>query len=1177
LISLACLEGRLVAGGAKGSKKTTRGSEIDFDLLLKCFPGIIYQYATIDEGPVLLRGDLEELTGHPAGELSGPRGWWRAVHPDDMALIEGAVASALSGESPVGDIRFRIVRKNGSVRWVRNVFCQMPSTGDKPLFQGIVYDVNDATLAERDRVERHEMLDGIMRVVPAGIGVVIDRVFTEVNDRFCRMLGYSREELLGKSARMIYPTDEDFEYVGREKYDQIKATGTGSVETRFMRKDGSILEIHLSSTLLDPADSSNGVAFTALDITSRKAAERTVAENARFLAGVFSSVQDGISILDKDLRIVRTNPTMEQWYSHAMPLEGKLCFKAYHSSGRQCAICPSRRALETGLAQQEVVPLSDPDGSVTGWLDLYSYPLIDRESGEVTGVIEYVRNITARVKAESDLRHDRDLLRSIAEASPVGIAVMNADGMITLVNSALELAMGIPRDRLIGIDCTHPGWKFMNPDGSAMAVEEMAFTRVLRTHEPVHDSLHLLELKKGKALFNVNAAPLFDQGGRLEGVVSTIQDVTEKAAAQDALERSEQFSRTLIDESPIGISVRDPHGRLLLCNRAWQRIWAMPDDAVRKDLETRRDTLRLDERDGYLSQWAAEVRKVYETGGVLHIPDLKTKARRRGAAKFVSQHFYAITNAAGSVERVVILTEDVSQKKSAENALKESEERYRALAEAAQDLIFVVDREDRISYVNNNGAKAFGGAQADLIGRLRSSIFTKAVAEQQEKSLQTVFSTGEPYYHETATDFPGRTLWLGTWLTPLRDSSGTVSSVLGVSRDITLRKLSEEKERSLQEQLSHVQRMESVGRLAGGVAHDFNNLLTVILGHLELLLADLPPYDTPLRSSLSEIKGAAERASNLTGQLLAFGRRQMLSMKPLNLNELILGFSGILRRLIGEDIQVVTKLGEDAEPVSADQSQMEQVLMNLAVNARDAMPLGGRLTIETSSAEFGSGEAGKALEVRPGRYSALFVGDTGIGMDQVTLGRIFDPFFTTKEVGKGTGLGLSTVYGIVKQHGGHIAVESEPGRGSTFRIYLPVAEAGSGPAEELPPTDQVRIQSKTVLVVEDDVAVRQLVCRMLRDAGYDAIECIDPLQAASIAESTARLDLVVTDVVMPGLSGSQVSEQVTAVRPDVRILFISGYTGEVLAHYGVSDKGVGFLQKPFTTQAFLQKVREVLS
>jgi two-component system cell cycle sensor histidine kinase/response regulator CckA len=1167
-----------VAGGTKGSKKSVSASDgIDFDLLLNCFSGIIYQSATIKGGPLLLRGRVEEITGYTQEELSEGKGWQRAIHPDDLGLVCDAAARALSGECPSVDIQFRILRKDGAIRRMRNAFSRMPGGTDEPLFQGMVYDVTTTVLSEQTRRDREELLSSILRVVPAGIGVVVDRVFTEVNNRFCEMLGYSREEMLGESARMIYPTDEDFERVGREKHDQSPGTGTGSVETRFLRKDGKILDILISSTLLDRDDSSRGVAFAAIDITARKAAELTVEDNRRFLSSVFTSVQDGISVLDMDLRIVRVNPTMEKWYSHAMPLEGKLCHDAYHGSARPCSICPSRRALETGQAQQEVVPLTDADGSVSGWLDLYSYPLVDGTSGKVTGVIEYVRNISARVKAESDLRRDRDLLRSITDASPAGIIVMDLEGTITYANSRLTQVIGIPGNSILGEKCDSPLLVMAYPDGRPMPPEEQAFSRAVAGRKPVLDSIHVMTLPDGRRfVLSVNAAPLFAQGGQVEGVVATIEDITGKAAAIGALERSEQFNRALIDESPIGISVRSRTGRLLLYNPSLQRIWAMPDEDVRRDIETERETLKLDERDGYLAGWTPEVRRIYEEGGVLHIPELQTKARRPGAARWISQHFYAIPDSSGRVDRIVILTEDVSKRKTAENALRESEERYRALAEAAQDQIFVVDREDRVIYVNSTAAGAFGASSVDLIGKPRSSVFPADGSGGQAGSLQRVFSGGEPLYVESDTPFPGQVLSLGTWLTPLRDSSGQVYAVLGVSRDITERKRSEEKERSLQEQLSHAQRMESVGRLAGGVAHDFNNLLTVILGHLELLIGDLPPHGTPLRSSLTEIQSAAERARDLTGQLLAFGRRQTLLMKPMNLNELVIGFSGILRRLIGEDIEVVTHLGQDVEPVSADPSQMEQVLMNLAVNARDAMPLGGCLTIETFTEAMEHAPSGQNAEMEPGRYSVLSVRDTGTGMDDDTLKRIFDPFFTTKEVGRGTGLGLSTVYGIVKQHGGHIGVESNPGSGSAFTVRLPVAADFSKAASEPVPSGKARGESRTVLVVEDDVSVRQLVCRMLRDAGFTAIECQEPLQAAGAAEAADALDLVVADVVMPGLGGSQVFEQVSAMRPGVRVLFISGYAGEVLALHGVSDKGVGFLQKPFTTEAFLRKVSEIL-
>jgi PAS domain S-box-containing protein len=570
------------------------------------------------------------------------------------------------------------------------------------------------------------------------------------------------------------------------------------------------------------------------------------------------------------------------------------------------------------------------------------------------------------------------------------------------------------------------------------------------------------------------------------------------------------------------------------------------------------------------------VREIYLNGGVLHVPEVRTKKLRRGSAEWVSQHFYALMDDSGQVERVVILTEDITEWKKAETALRESEQRYRALAESARDMIFVIDPEDRIIYVNSVSARALGGDAASMIGRRQSDLFPPQIAEGQHTALERVFETGEPLYSERPSMIGGRQMWLSTWLTPLMDDSGRTVSVLGVSRDITELQEAMEKERHLQEQLAHAQRIESVGRLAGGVAHDFNNLLTVILGHLDLLLGDLPPGDTPLRSSLTEILAAAEKARNVAGQLLTFSRRQLLSPQSVDLNDLIRSFSGMLRRLIGEDISIVTRLHDGMVGIKADPLQIEQVLMNLTVNARDAMPHGGSLHIETGVTRIDEQEDADGGGPVPGEYAVLTVSDSGKGMDDATRLRAFDPFFTTKEVGKGTGLGLSTVYGIVIQHGGAIELSSEPGKGTTFRILIPLQEGGADSVQPARQAESDRNRSGTVLVVEDDTAVRQLVCRMLSKAGFSVLECMDPFEAATMASEADGLDLLVTDVVMPGLNGREVHARVSAVRPGVRVLYISGHVGDTLSRHGVSEDQFHFLQKPFTAQALMRKVAEAL-
>jgi two-component system, cell cycle sensor histidine kinase and response regulator CckA len=404
---------------------------------------------------------------------------------------------------------------------------------------------------------------------------------------------------------------------------------------------------------------------------------------------------------------------------------------------------------------------------------------------------------------------------------------------------------------------------------------------------------------------------------------------------------------------------------------------------------------------------------------------------------------------------------------------------------------------------------------------------------------------------------------------PIRDRKGKVVAGLVIFDDVTERK-------RLEQQLRQSQRMEAVGRLAGGIAHDFNNLLTVIVGQSEVMLEGFGPND-PLREPVQQIDASAQRAAELTKQLLAFSRKQVRQPKVLDLSAIVADLGKMLRRLIGEDVELITRLNSSLGRVKADPGQIEQIILNLAINARDAMPSGGRLTIETNNASLDDQYANQHTDVRPGPYVMLAVSDTGIGMDKETQSRIFEPFFTTKEQGKGTGLGLATVYGIVKQSEGHIWVYSEPGRGTTFKVYLPRVEA---PAEIRPRSldrSDTAIGSETVLVVEDDDAVRRLVRQVMSSAGYTVMECKDADQALSMSSSySGTIHLMITDVIMPGASGRELAQKITALRTGIRVLFMSGYTDNAIVHHGVLDEDVAFIEKPFTPAKLLRKAREVL-
>jgi CheY-like chemotaxis protein len=370
--------------------------------------------------------------------------------------------------------------------------------------------------------------------------------------------------------------------------------------------------------------------------------------------------------------------------------------------------------------------------------------------------------------------------------------------------------------------------------------------------------------------------------------------------------------------------------------------------------------------------------------------------------------------------------------------------------------------------------------------------------------------------------------------------------------------------------------MEAVGTLAGGIAHDFNNLLTVIQGYGQLLAERLKD-NAELAAEVKQIEDAAQRAAALTRQLLAFSRRQVLKPKVLDLNSVVTGMDRMLRRVIGEDIELVTKTAADLGQVQADPGQVEQVIMNLAVNARDAMPEGGKLIFETRNVELDDAYAREHMGARPGQYAMLAVTDTGVGMDAQTQAHIFEPFFTTKELGRGTGLGLSTVYGIVKQSGGYITVYSEPGRGSTFKIYLPRALQPAAAASAAARVEQKARGTETILLLEDDHGLRELAVRVLRTSGYTVLEAANGEQAERVCrEHAGEIHLLLTDVVMPGQSGPEVARRLSPLRPAMKVLYISGYAPNAIVEQGTLGPGAAFLHKPFTPSALLEKVQQVL-
>jgi PAS domain S-box-containing protein len=514
--------------------------------------------------------------------------------------------------------------------------------------------------------------------------------------------------------------------------------------------------------------------------------------------------------------------------------------------------------------------------------------------------------------------------------------------------------------------------------------------------------------------------------------------------------------------------------------------------------------------------------------------------------------------------------------RAARAALLESDERFHALAEHGFDAILETDGGGRLLWGSPNTELALGLAPEALAGRALHELVHPEDRAAAAKAFRRGAASGHPaqsVFRFGPPDGPWR--WLEANGKTWRNAAGEIRRIL-VARDVTERKRDELARVKLEEQLRHSQKMEAVGRLAGGVAHDFNNLLTAISGYAQLVLDKLAP-EHRARPDVEEIRDAAQRAATLTRQLLAFSRRQLLQPRILDLREVLADLQKMLRRIIGEDIRLTTRLGPEAARVHADRGQIEQVILNLAVNARDAMPRGGVLTLETARVVLDAAYARSHLGVRPGRFVLLAVSDSGCGMPEEVRRRAFEPFFTTKEEGKGTGLGLSTVYGIVQQSGGTIWVYSEEGHGTTFKVYLPLVEAELEPAPPPAPAGVEAQGEGTILVVEDEPAVRRLAARILRDRGYQVFEAEDPEAARQIfAEHGAAIDGVVTDVVMPGSLGPALVAELRASRPDLPALYTSGYTEGAVFEREVLEPGAPFLQKPFMPDAFARAVAELL-
>jgi PAS domain S-box-containing protein len=652
------------------------------------------------------------------------------------------------------------------------------------------------------------------------------------------------------------------------------------------------------------------------------------------------------------------------------------------------------------------------------------------------------------------------------------------------------------------------------------------------------------------------------------GVQVWVKDITKEKLAREALAKSEATMQGILEAAPIGICVMRDR-RYLRANRYLCEAFGYPEKSI-----LGKTTRMLYESD---EEYERVGKELYYDIAKKGIASTETRLKRSDG---VFRHCL-ITAAPiyrdNPNEGAVVIVQDITESKLAEEALRESEERFRHTFYTSPDAITLGRlREAVFVDVNEGFTKLTGYERDEVIGRTAFELNIWADPKDREKMVAELTQKGFCDNMEALFRRKDGSLGVGL-LSGKIINLGGIPHTIAVTRDISEIKRVEEERKRLEAQLLQAQKMESVGRLAGGVAHDFNNMLGVILGRAELALASLSPTD-PIRKDILDIQSAAKRSAELTRQLLAFARRQTAEPRVLDINDTIQGMLGMLRRLIGEDIELAWIPGDGVWPVRIDPAQVDQILANLVVNARDAISDVGRITIESENCILGEQYCHDRPYVAPGRYVLITVTDSGCGMTKDVMDRIFEPFFTTKEVGKGTGLGLATVYGIVKQNEGYINVYSEVGRGTSFKIYLPayLEKAYDTPnaREDIGPSGG----QETILLVEDEPMLLDIERNMLERLGYKVLTALGPVKALEILNChEAQIDLLITDVVMPEMNGRDLWEKASALRPSMKCLFTSGYTANVVARHGVLKEGVNFIQKPMTISELDKKIRKALS
>ncbi|MBY0527649.1 MAG: PAS domain S-box protein [Gemmataceae bacterium] len=1081
---------------------------------------------------------------------------WRIATVDGRAIAdpEYVVARVLRTGQPVYGTE-RLIGRAGQFPVIVSINAA-PLRDSSGAVIGVVESISDITerkkaeealrrSEERFRTLVEKSTDVITLVAPDGSIIYTSPSITQV-------LGYTTEERIGHDAFCdLHPDDaartvELFQRCASEPSREVQA------EFRIRHKDGHylVLEGTAINRLDDPAV--RAVVTTVRDITQRKRTD----ERLRFQASVLAQVRDAILVLDRDHHITYWNQGAERLYGYAAAevfgrkMEDVIQYlwlrpgdeqEAVHALAAAGTWQGENMAFRKGGARIHV------DSTVTVLKDAHGQP---------SGVLAVVHDVSERKQAEEALRQAELKYRSIFENAVEGIYQTTADGAYLTANPMMAHIYGFssPHDLLTNAANT-PNHFYADPNRRAEFVRRVQEQGSLTGFES-----QIRRQDDSVVWVSENARVVRDADGRILGYEGTVVDITERKRAEERLRETNERLRALIQASPLAILALDTAGNVRSWNAAASRMfgWAntevlgKPSPLVPPERRADTETLR------------GRVLRGESFAGVE-----TQRWRKDGSLVDVSISAAPLHDASGRVSGVMAVLTDITDRKAAEQALARERAILRGLIDSIPDLIFYKDRNG--AYLGCNAAfeKYAGRAEKELVGLPDPELFPLEAARQYQVKDRQVLAEGKPRRDEEWIEYPdGHRVLVETLKTPFFGPDGQVLGLIGIGRDITERK-------RLEDQLRQAQKMEAIGQLAGGVAHDFNNLLTAILGNIGLLSQQFAG-DGPVREMLQSTEKAAQRAAELTGQLLGFSRRTMLRLEVTNLNNAIQEIMGILRRTIDPRINVEIQTTPALWNVRADAGQLNQVLMNLCLNARDAMAQGGTLRLETANVMLDEEYARLHLESRAGEFIRLRVSDTGHGIPPEIRPRIFEPFFTTKQPGQGTGLGLAMVFGIVTQHQGWIECSSEMGHGTRFDIYLPRHGTDTAVVTALTAPPAPTGGTETILLVDDEPMIRNLGRTILHRYGYKVLLAEDGLEALEIYQrETERIDLVILDLTMPRLAGRDTLHHLLRLDPHVHVLFASGYSAE---HVTETEKDgvLGFINKPYRPQELANTVRAVL-